>query len=178
MIDLAKIPSANHGLFTINAGLCTSTTCSNYDYDCKNCAAQPSCGYCLDTNRCMPGTATGPIRGICGNWRFKYDNAISRVVTVDYVGTDLVNPDYEVYLASSDDISVSLYVPTGNQNDQWDIVFLFQTTGSYSVYAASLKSKFMQTIESTSITSMNLNLGIGMYNGQKKYFNSAFNSCS
>jgi len=164
-IDIAKIPEAFHATgFNYKVASCDSEVCTQYT-NCKTCSDQPQCGYCLETNRCMLGTASGPYTGVCRNWRFTFDDAISRVVTLDYTGADLVDPDYEIFLSagSADDVSVSLFVPTGNANTQWDVVVYFQTTGTYPVYASSIKTNFMNTIESKSIYTKNLNLAIGVY---------------
>jgi hypothetical protein len=172
VLDVAKVPHNYHNSFNLNINSCTSNTCSQYDGNCQVCASQTNCGYCLESGRCYMGNPTGPYLGVglCNNWRFTYDSSISRVVTVDYSGMDLVDPDYEVYLSSTtpDDLSVSLFVPTGNQNRQWDVVMYLQTSGTYSVYSSSLKNNLVSTISSSQITSMNINLGIGLYDQNSK----------
>jgi hypothetical protein len=100
VLDVAKVPLNYQNSFTMNINSCTSSTCSLYDGDCQACASQTNCGYCLESGRCYLGNPTGPYLGVglCNNWRFTYDSSISRVVTVEYNGMDLVDPDYEVYL--------------------------------------------------------------------------------
>jgi len=55
---------------------------------------------------------TGPFGGVCDNFRFTFDDTISRVITVTYDNNNLVNPETEVYLTSeSSRKSKEKYIP-------------------------------------------------------------------
>eukprot|EP01129_Flabellula_baltica_P008308 TRINITY_DN328_c0_g1_i1.p1 TRINITY_DN328_c0_g1~~TRINITY_DN328_c0_g1_i1.p1 ORF type:complete len:2552 (-),score=636.12 TRINITY_DN328_c0_g1_i1:69-7724(-) len=161
-VDVAKVPEAHHSSFNLLIEDCDNTQCTQHDGDCNSCYQQANCGYCLESQRCMRGGREGPKRGICRNWRFGLDDVINRVVTTIYNGDDLVDPDYEVFLQSSNPneaVPVNIYVPTGRTNNNVDVHFVLGTAGDYPLYAQSLKSNVLNALSDLG----DYNLGIGYY---------------
>lgn len=37
---------------------------------CEKCSQEPGCGWCQNTQKCMPGNEKNPLIGTCSDWRF------------------------------------------------------------------------------------------------------------
>lgn len=112
----------------INGGSCTNE-CENLR-SCDLCSANIKCGWCVEADRCMPGDRSGPhYYGQCANWRYSFDNDVSRRLTQEYAFP--VSPGYtDVFLTEASspgniDLPLELNVAVGApEKIQWDLVFL------------------------------------------------------
>jgi len=168
-LDVLKVPEIYHSNFKLDLSLCDAEVCSVYDQKCKDCADQPKCGYCVESGRCMLGDKSGPYAGVCQNWRFTFNEDVSRVVTVEYDSSDLVNPDTEVYLTSTSSsgeagVPVNVYVPTLIRSYASDVLLLFHTHGDLAANAQQIKRNFANVLGP--LSSDNLNIGLGFYDAK------------
>eukprot|EP00027_Filamoeba_sp_ATCC50430_P012319 CAMPEP_0168578720 /NCGR_PEP_ID=MMETSP0413-20121227/21484_1 /TAXON_ID=136452 /ORGANISM="Filamoeba nolandi, Strain NC-AS-23-1" /LENGTH=2378 /DNA_ID=CAMNT_0008612587 /DNA_START=71 /DNA_END=7207 /DNA_ORIENTATION=- len=134
-IDPTKIPSADWSSgFKICGQNCTADPCSSIE-SCSACAARPECGFCVDNGRCIRGDNVGPLIGECQNWRFSFDDSISRRVTTEF-GWPVSPSLTEVYLTSSAvgtlEVPVDVRVNMGQAQTVWDVFLMVEdvTTGS------------------------------------------------
>jgi len=126
--------TSTSGYFTITAEKCEADPCDKkVDTQmagfalCQVCTADPKCGYCVDTGRCVRGDRAGPLRGTCRNWRYSFDEKVSRRVTSNFGWP--VNPvDTEVYLSTFDtkDLPIDIRVNSGDRHDVFDILVMLE----------------------------------------------------
>ena len=125
-LDVLKAPSSTWTNIKLCSSNCTSNPCSQID-SCSDCAALAECGYCIDTARCQRGDQTGPFLGQCSNWRYSFNDSVSRRVTTDF-GWPVAPSNTEVFLSSAPigqlEVPVDVRVNMGVTQTVWDVVLL------------------------------------------------------
>jgi exonuclease III len=66
---------------------CSSNQCSQH-LTCNSCMADPKCGFCRSTGKCLRGSLKGPDGGSCSNWNFASN---LRFLSMNVYGRDVSN---------------------------------------------------------------------------------------
>lgn len=66
---------------------CKKDACSAHT-DCHSCMADPRCGFCRSSGKCMTGTLTGPKAARCTNWNYA---SKMKFLSLNIYGRDLSN---------------------------------------------------------------------------------------
>jgi len=128
--EVMKVPydssSASFSTVKVCSTACVDT-CSSYN-DCSNCTSQSACGWCRDTGECQAGSAVGPSRGECENWRFSTSQNVSRRLTLE-LGYPVTYDGLEVYLtdepANSADLPQFLSIDVTSPTEiVWDVLLV------------------------------------------------------
>jgi len=134
-MDTTRISSSLWtGGFTVCGNNCAADPCASID-TCTTCAANPQCGFCVDNGRCIRGDNVGPLIGECKNWRFSFNDTISRRVTTEF-GWPVTPSLTEVYLTSAPvgtlEVPVDVRVNMGEAHVVWDMFLMMEdvATGS------------------------------------------------
>jgi hypothetical protein len=145
----------------LNANQCQSSPCDTLD-SCEACAANSQCGFCVESGRCMRGDSFGPLRGTCANWRFSFDERISRRVTSQFGFP--VNPvKAEVYLTTavgSDnpdrELPVDLSVSAVDLGNVWDVLLMVspRTSQTSSSGITAFNTKVRSALETSLLPSL------------------------
>eukprot|EP01128_Nolandella_sp_AFSM9_P008561 TRINITY_DN525_c0_g1_i1.p1 TRINITY_DN525_c0_g1~~TRINITY_DN525_c0_g1_i1.p1 ORF type:complete len:1939 (-),score=547.19 TRINITY_DN525_c0_g1_i1:164-5935(-) len=136
---------------TINiSGTACTNECENLD-SCDSCSANAKCGWCVEGARCLPGDRSGPhYYGQCKNWRYSFDNTVSRRLTQEYAYP--VSPGATtVYLTetndSEEDLPLEINVAIGApEKIQWDVVFLAAWSANHKATWTTQLTTFLPTM--------------------------------
>jgi hypothetical protein len=119
-------------------------TACNHD-NCKDCAADSNCGWCVETGSCQPGNPTGPFTGQCLNWRFTFDAVTNRRLT-QITGFPINQKFTDVWLSQSSapganqELPIEVGIFANNPSSiPWDVVLMSEfTPASQPVWLAKI----------------------------------------
>jgi hypothetical protein len=117
--------SGNSYSIVYNVATCAAPTACKVS-TCDACVAQTECGWCIETNSCMPGNAAGPAVSQCMNWRYTFDDNVTRRLT--QIAGFPSNPAVtDVFTSTTSNlqlpVDLSVVIQPHNQVP-WDVVLL------------------------------------------------------
>lgn len=131
-LEVMKVDPRQWNAIYIGGSQCTNP-CAGIT-SCSACAADSRCGWCIETDSCLPGTASGPSISACKNWRYTFDSDVNRRLTQTLAYP--VNPgNTEVYLTTTASVNnielpIEAGVVVGNPKTiEWDLAYLSEYTG-------------------------------------------------
>jgi len=120
-----------------------SNTCVHHT-SCDSCMADSNCGWCSDSDVCVPGSAEGPDSGRCRSWRYSFTS--SRVLSRE-PGFPVDPSNLEYFLNQTQPpLTVSFSVRVPNNDDvPLEALILQDISAAFASDLSLLRASVVQT---------------------------------